>query len=129
MDQQITVIGILFNCCEPEAITLALKEVKSCSKIHQYLHHPPCATSTEQYSSASKIFLGAYANKLTAVDPNWTMAASTEAQPMREDLPPGGYWRFVNSWHEGDGVQLVGGCCGIGPAHISYLKENMLFRD
>lgn len=125
-EKKVELIGILFNCCEPESITLALEEVKACSKIHQYLHHPPGATSSEQCSSTSKIFLGAYANKLTAVDPNWTMTTSTGPQAMREDLPPDGYWKFVNSWNDGDGVQLVGGCCGIGPAHISYLKKNML---
>lgn len=119
------VIGILYNCCEPEAITKAMKEVESNPQIHHYLYHPPHSADAPN-GSASQVFLGAYANKLTAVDPNWTMASSTEAQPMRDDLPPVGYWKFVKEWHDIDGVQMIGGCCGIGPAHISCLKENLL---
>jgi S-methylmethionine-dependent homocysteine/selenocysteine methylase len=58
------------------------------------------------------------------------MATSTEAQPMRDDLPPDSYWKFVKCWHDGDGtefggIQLTGGCCGIGPDHISCLREHL----
>jgi S-methylmethionine-dependent homocysteine/selenocysteine methylase len=105
-----------------------MKEIESNPKIHQYMHHPPRGTSALN-SGVSKVFIGAYANKLTSVDPNWTMATSTEAQPMRDDLPPGEYWKFVKDWHGADGVQLIGGCCGIGPTHISCLKENLILSD
>jgi hypothetical protein len=74
---------VLFNCCKPEAITKASKEIVSKPDIYQYLHHPPHGNwSSSQSSDAhnSKIFIGAYANKLAPVDPNWTMATSTEAQ-------------------------------------------------
>ena len=78
------------------------------------------------------------------------MEASDEAQPMRDDLSPKQYWKFVDLWHrEGEGngrvpikadesdsesgdimseigcVQMIGGCCGIGPGHISLLKEKL----
>lgn len=124
-DKRIELLGILFNCCEPEAISIAMKEIEFDTNVHRYLYHPPRAASSIPDPKSSKIFLGAYANKLTAVDPNWTMATSTEAQPMRDDLPPDGYWKFVKTWH----VQFIGGCCGIGPAHISCLKENLQLSE
>ncbi|KAL7482082.1 hypothetical protein ACHAW6_007776 [Cyclotella cf. meneghiniana] len=135
-----TVIGILFNCCEPEAITKAIREIVSNPQIHQYLHHPPSVSSSKSShyttldTQSSKIFLGAYANKLTPVDPSWTMASSDGAQPMRSDLSPAKYWEnFVRHWNNGDGrddggiggIQMIGGCCGIGPSHISYLRDNL----
>jgi S-methylmethionine-dependent homocysteine/selenocysteine methylase len=96
---------VLFNCCKPEAITKASKEIVSKPDIYQYLHHPPHAKwSSSQSSDAhnSKIFLGAY------------------------DLPPDSYWKFVKCWHGGDGIDgskiggmlLIGICCGIGPDRI-----------
>ncbi|KAL7519456.1 hypothetical protein ACHAWX_004213 [Stephanocyclus meneghinianus] len=140
IDREVELIGILFNCCEPEAITKAIREIVSNPQIHQYLHHPPSVSSSKSAhyktlnTQSSKIFLGAYANKLTPVDPNWTMASSNGAQPMRSDLSPAKYWEnFVRHWNNGNGrddggiggIQMIGGCCGIGPSHISYLRDNL----
>jgi methionine synthase I (cobalamin-dependent) len=70
--------------------------------------------------------MGAYANRLTAVDPNWTMAESDAPQPARKDLNEQQYWRdFINPWMSQYGVKLVGGCCGITPEHISYMSSRL----
>jgi len=147
------VIAVLFNCCEPEAISKALKEMKANQHIQQYLHHPLSKQSVSDQlldERPPKIFLGAYANRLTPVDPQWTLEGSEEAQPMRNDLSPSQYAQFVKQWHgdcgnchhtcsaEGDdsrhtstmtneigGLQLIGGCCGIGPDHISALIKQL----
>ena len=117
-----TVIGVMFNCCEPESISSALREI---NQNNQHI--------------GSQILLGAYANRLRPVAPDWTLESSEEAQAMREDLSPERYWNdFVRLWHSsnkdsatndmgviGGQVQLVGGCCGIGPDHISVLKERL----
>ena len=146
-------IGVLFNCCEPEAISKALKEIKADQHIQQYLHHPLSETSASTQLLDEKlpmIFLGAYANRLTPVDPKWTLEGSEEAQPMRYDLSPKQYAEFVKRWHgdcgnghhtcgakggddshtstitdEIGGLQLIGGCCGIGPEHISALNKQL----
>mmetsp|Transcript_18308 Transcript_18308/g.39573 ORF Transcript_18308/g.39573 Transcript_18308/m.39573 type:complete len:192 (-) Transcript_18308:1298-1873(-) len=148
------VIGVLFNCCEPESITKVLKEIRANPHIHQHLQHPPDPSSPTRSlkDRPPKIYLGAYANRLTPVDPEWTLEDSDEAQAMREDLSPEKYWdEFVKLWHvsngreSGDdtscgtansdnkgvageigGMQLFGGCCGIGPGHISVLKERLI---
>ena len=83
-------------------------------------------------SQPPRIFLGAYANRLTPVHEEWTLESSEEAQAMREDLLPDEYWReFVNRWRgyedaaSNSNVSLIGGCCGIGPSHISLLSSKL----
>ena len=110
-------MAILFNCSEPEALTIALE------KIHK-------DTGLAGLLKDSKILLGAYANRLTAVDPNWTPAESEAPQPFRKDLDEKQYWEeFVSKWTSQMGVQLVGGCCGITPEHIAYLREEIAKRE
>jgi homocysteine S-methyltransferase len=69
------------------------------------------------------ILLGAYANRLTQVDPNWTMADSEAPQPLRTDLDPADYCTdYVAHWVALN-VQIIGGCCGISPEHIAYIND------
>lgn len=107
-------VAVLFNCCEPEAITIALGRIKDNQALSSRLQ-------------SSNILLGAYANRLTAVDPNWSMAESEAAQPFRKDLSQEHYWNdFVRLWTTKFGVRLVGGCCGITPEHIAYLRARLV---
>jgi homocysteine S-methyltransferase len=107
------VLALLFNCSEPESITLTLEKIQSDDNVSNLLHK-------------SCIVLGAYANRLTTVDPNWTLAGSDGPQQEREDLDEKQYCDgFVRRWVEDLGVQLIGGCCGITPNHISYLARHV----
>lgn len=146
-EKKVELIGVLFNCCEPEAITKALQEIQSCTEIHGHLHHPPhqadeCmkTMTMRELIAPSKIFLGAYANRLTPVQSDWTLESSAVPQAMRDDLLPNKYWEeFVSRWHINNdgkdragvigGVSLIGGCCGIGPKHISLLKKKLNQKD
>ena len=115
------VLAILFNCSEPEAITLALGQIKSDMDLSSRLQD-------------TGIRLGAYANRLTAVPPEWTLADSTAPQPLRQDLDEQHYWKdFVQIWISEYNVKIVGGCCGITPKHIAYLHarlaENKKLQD
>ena len=74
-----TVLAILFNCSEPESITKALDDIQGDTALTTLLNE-------------SGIVLGAYANRLTAVDPNWTLAESEGPQPFRKDLDEQQYW-------------------------------------
>eukprot|EP00978_Attheya_sp_CCMP212_P010013 scaffold23974_cov52-Attheya_sp.AAC.5 len=77
--------------------------------------------------SENKIILGAYANRLTPVPPDWSLDESDGAQPFRTDLSPNDYCDdFVSIWTNELGVQMIGGCCGITPEHILYLKNHTL---
>ena len=123
-------VGVLFNCCEPESISKAIHDIRRDPTIQRYLQHPSKEIAPDNISHDNpqpKIFLGAYANRLTPVDPEWTLESSEGAQAMRDDLSPDQYSsEFVKLWrcsHRIGGIQLAGGCCGIGPGHISVLRE------
>ncbi|KAF0692052.1 Aste57867_16819 [Aphanomyces stellatus] len=92
--------AILFNCCEPESITAALRTL------------PP-----------TSLRLGAYANALTPVPEGWVMDGNA-AQPFRADLSPPEYLKHVNNWIS-LGVTLVGGCCAVGPGHIDAIRSHV----
>jgi S-methylmethionine-dependent homocysteine/selenocysteine methylase len=107
------VLAILFNCSEPEAISKALEGVHSDSELRKILND-------------RSILLGAYANRLTQVDPNWILADSEAPQPLRNDLDEKRYWEdFVKVWIDRLGVQIIGGCCGITPEHIRYIRAEL----
>jgi homocysteine S-methyltransferase len=111
--EQIELLAVLFNCAKPEAITTALKEIRADPELSKQLDD-------------SDIVLGAYANRMTDIDPEWTLADSEEAQPFRKDLNEEQYWSFVESWIDPSiGVKIVGGCCGITPEHIVYIREKL----
>ena len=100
--QQNNVKGILFNCSVPEVMEQAVKITKAAIKQVQL-----------------DIEVGVYANNfmpiLTDHQANGTM------QPMRE-LSPEAYLTYAKRWYEA-GASIIGGCCGIGPAHIKALAE------
>jgi len=111
--QQINLKAILFNCSEPEAITMALRSIKN----NKYL----LDKLKEQ-----KILLGAYANRLTPIEDSWSLQESEETQSMRTDINPQQYFEdFVQEWVNDLGVQIIGGCCGVTPEHIAYIHEKM----
>jgi len=106
----------MFNCSEPEAISKALEKIHSDSDLVKTLNG----------DGSDGILLGAYANRLTQVNPNWTLAESENPQPLRNDLNEKVYWEdFVKMWIDKLGVRIVGGCCGITPEHIHYIKAEL----
>lgn len=56
--------------------------------------------------------LGVYAHSGTFVMPNWRFG----------DITPEGYARSAATWIA-MGARIIGGCCGIGPAHIRELQR------
>mmetsp|Transcript_4243 Transcript_4243/g.4924 ORF Transcript_4243/g.4924 Transcript_4243/m.4924 type:complete len:326 (+) Transcript_4243:215-1192(+) len=105
--------SVLFNCCEPEAVEKALFQIQQDKSLIAELLE-------------NNIEFGAYPNRLTAIDPDWTMEASTEAQPMRSDLSPVELWdHFISKWIREYNLTIVGGCCGVTPAHIAHFKNKM----
>ena len=72
------------------------------------------------------VLTGAYANRLTAVDPNWSLEASDAPQATRTDLSIDRYSNeFVSTWVQQLGAQIVGGCCGISPDYIASIHKNL----
>jgi len=59
--------------------------------------------------------VGAYPHSGEFIMPNWQFINM---------ISPEDFTRQAQGW-TGMGVQLVGGCCGIGPKHIRLLKERL----
>lgn len=92
--------ALLFNCSQPEVMEAALIAARAVV--------------------GERIPIGCYAN---AFPPMTADAEANEGlSPIRADLDPPGYSRFAASWVKA-GATMIGGCCGIGPAHIKALCE------
>ena len=90
--------AILFNCSQPEvmakAVTLSAKRLPS------------------------NIDIGVYANGFTPISN--TIQANDGYSTLRDDFTPHDYLVFAQQW-KALGATIIGGCCGIGPTHISLL--------
>jgi len=100
--------AVLFNCCRPEVISEALCAAR------QSLD----AAQTQPASEAVR--LGAYANAFESQAAS--ASANTELHDLRADLGAAEYLSWVKQWLA-DGADIVGGCCGVGPEHISLIRD------
>lgn len=98
--------AILFNCCQPEVISRAIKKTQG------------------QLASlgAINIEIGAYANAFAPQSKD--ARANDELNELRIDLTPSSYLNWARQWVQ-EGATLIGGCCGIGPKHIAVLSEKL----
>jgi len=96
--------AILFNCSQPEVMAAAVRQARA-----------------EMARIGGVIAVGVYAN---AFPPQSKEATANETVlPIREDLDPGGYLTWASKWLE-EGASIIGGCCGIGPEHISAIAAS-----
>lgn len=95
---KIPIEAVLLNCCDVNAVENAMTTLR--------------AKTTH--------LIGAYANAFTPITKDW----KRDGDHLRElqDLTPEGYADQVLHWCA-NGAQVIGGCCGIGPAHISHLRQ------
>ena len=89
---------LLFNCCQPEEITDALRLIRDMD---------------------ISIALGGYANKFDKRDHK---GANEKISPQRQDITPSAYFEFAKQW-QSLGASVIGGCCGIGNDHIAELQQ------
>lgn len=94
----------LVNCCAPESISAAI----------------PALTQLDAPLS------GGYANAFSAIPEGWILKKDGVAVlGKRRDLTPESYIGYVKEWIEA-GAKIVGGCCEVGPEHISYIHDNLI---
>ena len=94
--------AVLLNCSRPEAISQGLPILAGLG-----------------------LPFGAYANGFTHIADGFLKAAPTvDALEQRKDLGPKDYAKFVMHWVS-QGATIVGGCCEVGPEHISELARQL----
>lgn len=94
--------AILLNCSSPEAISQGL---------------PVLAKGALPF--------GAYANAFQQITSDFLKDKPTVSSlKMRQDLGPDAYADYVMKWVAA-GATIVGGCCDVGPAHISEIAARL----
>ena len=95
---QISVEAVLFNCCDITAIEHAMSLLRG----------------------KTTRLIGAYANAFTPIAQDW----KRDGNKLRDlkDLTPEEYAEQALSWCK-NGAEIIGGCCNIGPAHISQMRD------
>ncbi len=93
--------AMLVNCSVPEALTAAMSAL-----------------------AASPVPFGAYGNGFRHIADDFLPGQVTTALGRREDLTPAVYADHAMQWIDG-GATIVGGCCEIGPDHITELARRL----
>ena len=94
--------AILVNCSAPEAIDAALPIL-----------------------AKGNLPFGAYANGFQQITSDFLKDKPTvDSLSARRDLGPEAYAEHVMAWVAG-GATIVGGCCEVGPAHISEIARRL----
>lgn len=100
--------ALLFNCSQPEVITVAVREV-----------------ADRLAPGSTPVAFGGYANAFPAdriAAPDY--AANEVVLERRDDLTPDTYADMVGDWLA-VGATMIGGCCDIYPAHIAELRHRV----
>ncbi|QGY33156.1 homocysteine S-methyltransferase family protein [Pantoea cypripedii] len=100
------VAAILFNCSQPEVMSDAIQKT----------------VSAIQQSGHITVRVGVYANAFLPEPPSDTPYAGISQ--LRPDMDPPHYLAWAQKWLD-DGASIIGGCCGIGPEHISFIRQHL----
>lgn len=95
--------AVLLNCSPPEAISGVLPDLVSISDLP----------------------VGAYANAFTPIPEMWDFHGDQSIPPSRVDVTPQVYAKHAANWVAA-GARIVGGCCEVGPPHISELRKTLI---
>ncbi len=87
---------VAFNCSQPEVMEAAVREAVAVGDLP----------------------VGVYAN---VFDVGEHEGANVTVNDLRYDVTPEAYLAFAERWVAA-GATVVGGCCGVGPAHVSALS-------
>jgi S-methylmethionine-dependent homocysteine/selenocysteine methylase len=100
-----TASAVLFNCSRPEVMRPAV-----------------AVTADILARSGRAVEIGVYANAFTTEEDG---AANETLHAIRDDLSGGRYAAFACDWAE-SGATMIGGCCGVGSAHIHELRRRLI---
>jgi S-methylmethionine-dependent homocysteine/selenocysteine methylase len=103
--QELRPDAILFNCCSIDNATAA---ISIANKVKNSI------------TDASHIKIGAYANAFEKAKER----SATVTSELRTDITPELYTQAAQHWVK-NGAQIIGGCCGIMPDHITSLAQKV----
>lgn len=104
--------GIFFNCSIPEVIERAIRDTNKVLSERN-------VNKANKENNNQQINIGAFANSFVPIS---AAHKANEAVQGSRDLSPEEYLQFAKKWHS-LGANIIGGCCGIGPAHIEALVD------
>lgn len=120
--------ALLVNCCSPQAVAAALPRLRAAVpaglRVGGYANG--FATTTSEWLAGSS-GSGGEADEAGAAGGE-DLAAFTS--PPREEyddqglILPEAYARHTLAWRSA-GASIVGGCCGVGPAHIARMRQEL----
>ncbi|WP_087016439.1 homocysteine S-methyltransferase family protein [Thaumasiovibrio subtropicus] len=94
--------GVMFNCSVPEVMDSAISQARHVFTTQgKFLH------------------IGVYANNFTPIEPDHE---ANNALIEDRELSPEDYLQYVARWYD-LGADIIGGCCGISPAHIKAIAD------
>lgn len=96
------VTGVLVNCTAPEAVSRAIPVLRA--------------------NADDDVAVGGYANNFERIPDAFGFETFVDDIERRADVDPKLYAIAASDWIA-DGATIVGGCCGVGPAHIAQLAE------
>ena len=100
--------ALLFNCSRPEVMGAAVTEAKT--------------ALSRLASGAATMQIGVYANAFQPQDAGYQSNESLSG--LRAEVTPAAYLDWARDW-VARGATIVGGCCGIGPEHITALRAGL----
>ena len=101
------VSAILFNCSRLEVMNNAVLNAKQ---------------ALSDKAIQQEILLGVYANNFLPIGDLHEANDNSGISEVRNDVPPQRYCEFASSWLT-SGASIIGGCCGVSPAHIKKLTQ------
>lgn len=99
--------ALFFNCSQPEVMGDAVA----------------IAADTAR-AAGSTMRIGVYANAFDEHKDEGAGAANEVITKVREDLTPAAYQDWADQWIAA-GASIIGGCCGVGSAHIAALHQHL----
>lgn len=112
--------ALLFNCAPPELMRAALAAARAALDRRS---DSKSVSETTAPAAATHMRLGVYANAF-AEEPSADAPANATLRALRPELTPEAYAAYAADWIAA-GATVVGGCCGVGPAHIAALAAAM----
>jgi S-methylmethionine-dependent homocysteine/selenocysteine methylase len=97
--------ALVFNCSQPEVMEDAV------------------VSANAHFGPDSDTLIGVCANAFPLMDKKYEGANAT-LHKLRKDITPEAYADYAEHWMLA-GAGIIGGCCGISPAHIKHLKQRL----